>query len=121
MNIITRTSRYSHINPVLTELHWLPLKYRVQYNTLTFTYKALHEQSHDYIRDMLKVYNPSRTLRSQDSLSLDVPNARTVMFGNRSFAHAAPILWNALPIHIKSATSLVTFKSLLKTHFFMLN
>ena len=119
--IVTRTSRCSHITPVLKELHWLPLKYRVQYKTLTFTYKALHEQSPDYIRDMLKVYKPSRTLRSQDSLSLVVPNARTVMFGNRSFAYAAPALWNALPIHIKSATSLVTFKSLLKTHFFLLH
>ena len=115
--IVSRTSRCSHITPVLKELHWLPLKYRVQYKTLTFTYKALHEQSPDYIRDMLKVYKPSRTLRSQDSLSLVVPNARTVMFGNRSFAYAAPALWNALPIHIKSATSLMTFKSLLKNPF----
>ena len=119
--IITRTSRYSHITPVLKELHWLPLKYRVQYKTLTFTYKALHDQSPEYIRDLLKVYKPSRTLRSQDSLSLVVPNARTVMFGNRSFSHAAPTLWNALPIHIRSATTLGAFKSLLKTHFFLLN
>ena len=54
--IITRTSRYSHISPVLKALPWLPLKYRVQYKTLTFTYKALHDQSPDYIRDMFKVY-----------------------------------------------------------------
>ena len=119
--IITRTSRYSLITPVLKELHWLPLKYRIQYKTLTFTYKALHDQSPDYMKDMIKVYKPSRTLRSQDSLSLVVPNVRTVSFGNRSFEHAAPSLWNALPFHIRNAESLRTFKKLLKTHFFLVS
>ena len=85
--VITRTSRYSRITSVLNALHWLPLKYRALCKTLTFTYKALHDQSPDYIREMLKVYKPSRTLGSQDSWSLVVPSARTEMFWNPSFAY----------------------------------
>ena len=50
--IITRTSRHSHITPVLKKLHWLPVKYRVQYKVLTHTYKALHEEYPAYIRNM---------------------------------------------------------------------
>ena len=52
--IITKTSRYRHITPVLKELHLLTLKYRIQYKTLTFTYKALHDQSPDYIKVQTK-------------------------------------------------------------------
>ena len=53
--IITMTLRYIQITPVLKEFHWLPFKYRVQYKTRTLTFKELHEQSPDYIRDMLRV------------------------------------------------------------------
>ena len=36
--IITRTLRYDHITPVLKELHWLPVQYRIQFKILTHTY-----------------------------------------------------------------------------------
>jgi len=29
--IVTRTSRWRHITPILKDLHWLPVKYRVQF------------------------------------------------------------------------------------------
>ena len=29
-HIVTRTSHYSHITPVLKDLHWLPIHHRVQ-------------------------------------------------------------------------------------------
>ena len=44
--------------------------------------------------------------------------ANTVTYGQRSFHHAAPELWNQLPSHVKNATSLQQFKSLLKAHLF---
>ena len=119
--IITRTARHDHITPVLKELHWLPVKYRVQHMILTHTYKALHEQSPQYVKDMIDVYRPSRNLRSQDSTTLVVPRTRTVMYGNRSFSYAAPSLWNALPSNIRDASTLNMFKGLLQTHFFVLS
>ena len=47
--IITRTSRHSHITPVLRELHWLPIQYRIQYKILVHTYNALNDRSPLYI------------------------------------------------------------------------
>ena len=77
--LITRTSRYNHITPVLKELHWLPVQHRVVYKILTHTYKALHGESPAYIRHMLQVYVPRRTLRSQnDPVPLVVPRCHTV-------------------------------------------
>ena len=38
--ILTRTKRCEHITPVLTSLHWLPVKARIDYKVLLLTYKA---------------------------------------------------------------------------------
>ena len=61
--IITWTSRYEHITPVLKELHWIPVNHRVEFKVLMLTYKALNDQSPSYIRDMLQIYHPARSLR----------------------------------------------------------
>ena len=37
-------------------------------------------------------------------------------WGDRSFAIAAPRLWNELPFNIRTAKSIAVFKKLLKTH-----
>ena len=38
--IITRTPKYEHITPALKSLHWLPVKYRVQFKILMLVYKS---------------------------------------------------------------------------------
>ena len=40
------------------------------------------------------------------------------IYGDRTFAASAPRLWNSLPRELKIATSLISFKRLLKTHLF---
>ncbi len=119
--IVTRTSRHSHITPVLKELHWLPVPYRIQYKILVHTYNSLHNRSPAYIKDMLNIYRPSRTLRSQNSLTLVTPRTKTVTYGRRCFSHAATSLWNALPSSIREATTIHSFKKMLKTHFFLVH
>ena len=38
--------------------------------------------------------------------------------GDRSFAAAAPKLWNKLPVQVRRSQDIGTFKSRLKTHLF---
>ena len=40
--IVTNTIRTAHITPALKSLHWLPVKYRSIFKTLTLVYKYLH-------------------------------------------------------------------------------
>ena len=119
--IVTRTPRWNHITPVLKDLHWLPVYYRIKFKILTHTFKALSGQSPRYIKELLEVYRPVRDLRSQNSRTLVVPKTRTNQYGNRSFKFAAPNLWNSLPSSIRNATNLDTFKKMLKTHFFVMH
>jgi len=115
--LITRTSRRSHITPILKELHWLPIQQRIQYKLLVLTFKALHDEAPAYIKNLLQVYKPNRNLRSQNTTALVVPKTRKVC-GDRSFVASAPRLWNLLPEGIKDSVSIATFKKSLKTHLF---
>ena len=118
--LITRTPRRNHITPVLIDLHWLPVEYRPRYKVLLYTYKALNGLAPAYLRDLLEQYHPTRSLRSASKLLLKVPSQRTVTYGSRSFRMSAAVQWNSLPNHLKHASSIGTFKKLLKTYLFKL-
>ena len=52
-------------------------------------------------------------------LLLDHPKGKMLTtLGARSFSAAAPKLWNELPVELRQATSLNSFKSRLKTYLF---
>ena len=118
--VITQWRKYDHITPVLVDLHWLPVKQRIDFKILLLTYKALNGLAPAYIRELLTPYIPARTLRSMDNNLLEPPKCRLEYFGKRSFAAAAPVLWNDLPLHIKQSPSVDIFKSRIKTRLFQL-
>ena len=41
--VVTRSSKFSHITPQLKKLHWVPVKYRVQFKIGLITYKILNQ------------------------------------------------------------------------------
>ena len=118
--LLTGTSKYEHISPILASLHWLSVHFRSHFKIILFAFKALNGLAPPYLSELLHPYTPSRSLRSADQLLLTVPKARLKLRGERAFAVAAPKLWNGLPLHIRQASSLSHFKSLLKTHLFSL-
>ena len=56
MQIITDTYKYEHIMPVLKSLHWLPVKYRIQYKVALITYKYLIDKVARYFVDLVVPY-----------------------------------------------------------------
>ena len=114
---------FSHITPLLRELHWLPIRQRISFKILLIVYKALNGQAPSYITDLLtpKFQTHSHNLRSsQDTLLLQIPSKRTkITLGDRAFACAAPRLWNDLPYDIRKSASVNMFKRRLKTHLLM--
>ncbi len=65
--VITSTRKYDHISPVLSTLHWLPIKHRIDFKILLITYKALSGLAPQYLSELLSQYSPPRPLRSQNS------------------------------------------------------
>ncbi|XP_068507191.1 uncharacterized protein [Syngnathus scovelli] len=109
--VLSRTRKCYHITPILANLHWLPVHLRCDLKVLLLTYKSLHGLAPSYLVDLVVPYVPSRNLRSQNAS----PRAQTM---SRAFSIRAPELWNALPMDIRTATSVETFKTCLKTHFY---
>ena len=117
--LIHKVSRTSPSSPLLINLHWLPVKYRIIFKILLITYKAIHSLAPQYIIELIKVKNSNRNLRSSDSILLEYPSFKSSKtLGDRSFSFAAPVEWNNLPPVIRNASSISIFKKLLKTHLF---
>ena len=57
-------------------------------------------------------------LRLSDVTTLVIPSTRRSTFGDRAFPVAAQRIWNRLPVSIRAATSLTTFRRELKTFLF---
>jgi hypothetical protein len=118
--VIKQLKRSDHITPTLKMLHWLPIKSRIVYKIALFVYKALHGEMPEYITDMINLYCPPRTLRSSIMINLAVPETKPHLkyYGCRSFYHAAPAIWNGLPMNLKNAENTNVFKKGLKTYLF---
>ena len=95
--VLTKTSKYDHITPILEQLHWLPVKQRIQYKILLLTWKIVHKMAPVYMEELLNLYIPQRSLRSSCQGLFNVPKTR-VQYGDSAFLVAAPVLWNALPL-----------------------
>lgn len=116
--LLTNTHERSHITPVLCSLHWLPVRFRVEFKVLMFVFKAINGLAPTYLSEMVTVYQPARTLRSSQNTFLIIPKFRYKKFGSRSFAIQGPTLWNALPSPLRNITVFSVFKSQLKTFLF---
>ena len=116
--VLTRTSGRAHITPVLRSLHWLPVRFRIDFKILLLVFKCLNGLAPSYLSDLLLPYRPSRTLRSSGSGLLSLPKARTKTQGEAAFSYFGPRLWNSLPENLKTAETVGIFKKRLKTHLF---
>ncbi|KAF7704817.1 hypothetical protein HF521_021889, partial [Silurus meridionalis] len=108
--VLTRSRKYDHITPILSSLHWLPVKFRIDYKLLLLTYKTLNGVAPMYLSSLLTRYNPSCSLRSQNSGLLVVPRIAKSTKGGRAFSHLAPNLWNSLPDGVRGSDTLTQFK-----------
>ena len=136
--LILRQPKFSHVTPLLIELHWLPVKYRIQFKLLILTFKGLHHIAPEYICNMFVVKSNRYSYRSSTAIEditfvngdvrdeiqssqilyLNVPKTSRETFFKRSLPVAGPMLWNGLPASIRMENDLDNFKKLLKTHLF---
>ena len=62
--VVLQMSRFQHITPVLCELHWLPIQYRIIFKILLLVYKALNGISPSYLAQKLHYCSHTRSMRS---------------------------------------------------------
>ncbi len=111
--LLTGTRKHEHITPILFSLKWLPVRFRIEYKLLVFVFKSLNGLAPTYLDALVKRHTSAR---SSDQQLLTIPRARLKLKGDRAFSVAAPKLWNLLPVSIRSAQTIYSFKLLLKTY-----
>ena len=115
--LIYQSPRHSHITPILISLHWLPVKFRVDFKIALLVYKALNGSAP--ISALLSPKSASKyDLRSDDQDLLQVPATKLKTVGDRAFTSAAPRIWNTLPLEIRQSENISIFKKQLKTFLF---
>ena len=109
------------ITPLLANLHWLPVKFRIEIKILLIVFKIFRGLTPSYLSFLIisKPVSKYNWRSSNDSALPSYPNIKPkATLGEGAFVFAAPKLWSALPRLIRESTSVDSFKRKLKTHLF---
>ena len=118
--LVLRLRKYDSSKQALLQLHWLPIKARIEFKILTVMFNCSKGQAPAYLTELLSEQVPRHRLRSSDFATgcYGVPFNKRKTFGDRSFKTVGPKLWNKLPLDLRNSISVDTFKKNLKTLFF---
>ena len=118
--LVCSVRKHEHITPSLIRLHWLPVKFRVNFKIAMLTFKCIHGLASEYLRTLIgKKRTAHYNLRSNKGILLQDKSAKSKKtLGDRAFVNASVKVWNSLPISIRNQNDFNVFKSLLKTHYF---
>ena len=108
------------ITPALIELHWLPIKARIEYKIDVMTHQALQSGKPEYLRKMLENFHHDNIMELRhdtDPHRLLEPRSN-LEIGFRAFERCAPRLYNKLPTELKDCSKMDIFKKQLKTYLF---
>ena len=113
--LIQLVSKYDSVTPVLCDfLHLLPIKEQINFSFKigVLTYEALNGLVMLNFPEVLGTVavNPTLSLnRSADCGDLTVPRAKNTSYGERSFAIAAPTLWNNFLVELCRSSLMIYF------------
>jgi len=118
--LVVGLGKSEHITPVLCNiLHWLPVPQRIQIKIAVLTFDCVRGTRPAYFSSIACTVADNSGcpgLRSAERDDLFVPRTRTTRLGRQSFFITAPVVWNSLPLRLRSPTiSRSQFRTGLKT------
>ncbi len=106
--LVFNEPKRAHVTPLFISLHWLPVAARIKFKTLMLAYRTTTGSAPSYFHSLLRIYIPSRSLRSASERCLMVPSQRGSKSLSRTFSFTIPGWWNDLPTPIRNAVNLQT-------------
>ncbi len=95
--LVFNEPKRAHVTPLFVSLHWLTVAARIQFKTLMLAYRITTGSAPSYFHSLLRIYIPSRSLRSASERRLVVPSQRGSKSLSRTFSFTIPDWWNDLP------------------------
>ena len=79
-------NKYDRVKEVMMELHWLPIRERINYKIIMGVFKCLHNLAPQYLCTLFRIKENTRHLRSSGkALLLEIPYAHRRTYSDRSF------------------------------------
>ncbi len=92
--LVFNEPKRAHVTPLFVSLHWLPVAARIQFKTLMLAYRTTTGSAPAYFHSLLRIYIPSRSLRSASERRLLAPSQRGSKSLSRTFSFTVPGWWN---------------------------
>jgi len=117
--LVSGARRSDHITPVLQELHWLPVRRRVDFKMATLVYLSLSGMAPAYLAADCQLVSDEGRHQVRSVISTTCVEANLQQLWRQVCAAAGPKLWNSLLAELRQADiNFQRFKRLLKTFLF---
>ncbi len=96
--LVFNEPKRAHVTPLFVSLHWLPVAARIQFKTLMLAYRTTTGSAPTYFHSLLRIYIPSRSLRSASERRLVVPSQSLKITLQNILVHRSwPVEWSSHP------------------------
>ena len=90
-------NKYDSVKEAMMELHWLPIRERINCKIIMWVFKCLCNMAPQYLCTLLRIKENTGDLRSSGkALLLEIPNTNRRTYGDRSFWVNGAKIWNEL-------------------------
>ena len=116
--LIFKTSKWTHVSPLLAKLHWLPIAQRIDYKMSSLCYDVVSDTAPLYLSDLLCLYVPSRSLRSSaDTRIFRIPTRKKEKVPRAAcFLPSRPCHLEQTPLLCTSCSNTIPVQSSTKNH-----
>ncbi len=91
--LVFNEPKRAHVTPLFVSLHWLPVAARIQFKTLMLAYRTTTGSAPTYFHSLLRIYIPSRSLRSASERR----ERLKITLQNILFYRSWPVEWSSHP------------------------
>ena len=122
--VLTHPSKFSYITPQFKNLHWLSVRYRVQFKIGLITYKILSQGQPAYLSELIhptplpEIQYVTAPIKFLHIRTFDCRVQKSNKHSLNSFSHNSPVFWNFSPFQIRNSSSVTSFRKHLKTRLF---
>ena len=117
MDTVCNLNKYDHVTDSMHGLHWLHVKDKITYITVSIMYNCKSDNAPEYLIDLLPRRN-SRTLCSSITNDFKPMLSKNTLTMKASFSSVGPRTWSSSLKSVKLSANRTDFKKSLKTHLF---
>ena len=100
--VVTREHDRSSISAILYKKHWLPMKWKIDIEVATLTYKVLQSGEPSYLSSRIAIAIPRRSLHSSSETQRLEVLPHKLKIGSRAFKLVVPTIWNCPPLGVRT-------------------